>query len=69
MIPLSLASSTKIISCKYFGGVLFITLWTVLSKVDHASLWKHIMMDVVGKSVGYFVAWQLRRRRVEIRYS
>lgn len=37
-IPLSLASSTKIISLSNCGGVLLITLCTVLSRVDHASL-------------------------------
>lgn len=36
--PLVLASSTNIISLRYLGGVLLITLCTVLKRVDHASL-------------------------------
>ena len=35
------------------------TLWTVLNKVDHASLWNTITMLVFGKYLGYSFFLQL----------
>jgi len=53
IVPLSLASSTRIISFKSGRGDLLITLHTVRNKVDQASLWNTITIEVVGNSVGY----------------
>jgi hypothetical protein len=60
--PLSLASSTRIISLSKAGGDLFITLWTVRSNVDHASLWKTITTLVSGNTEigGYFLFLHLK---------
>ena len=46
--PKVLASSTRIISCISSAGERCITLYTVLSNADCASLWKHIMILVLG---------------------
>ena len=46
--PLSLASSTKIISFKRARGERFITLQTVRNNVVQASLWNTITIEVVG---------------------
>lgn len=48
-LPLSLLSSTRIISSNKCLGDLLITLYTVLSNVLQASLWKTIIIDVFGK--------------------
>lgn len=53
IVPLSLASSTRIISFKSGLGDLLITLHTVRNKVDQASLWNTITIEVVGNSAGY----------------
>ena len=53
IVPLSLASSTRIISFKSGRGDLLITLHTVRNKVDQASLWNTITIEVVGNSAGY----------------
>ena len=46
--PKVLASSTRIISCISSAGERCITLCTVLSNADCASLWKHIMILLLG---------------------
>lgn len=59
--PLSLASSTnKISSNKCFGDRL-ITLQTVLSKTDQASLWNTIIIDVLGRSYWYLFCMHLHQ--------
>lgn len=50
--PVSLMSSTKMISSRKWDGVRFITLDTVRSKVLNSSLWKHMMMLAVGRLNG-----------------
>ena len=47
-LPSTLASSTKIISFSSIAGEVYITLWTVLSRVDQASLWKTMITLVLG---------------------
>lgn len=46
-------SSTRITSCIRWSGDLSKTEWTVLTSTDHASLWKHIITAVGGRSVKY----------------
>ncbi len=48
--PLSLASSTRMISLSSGRGERLMTLWMVLSSVDHASLWNTITTLVSGSS-------------------
>ena len=50
----------KIIHLSNGRGDLFIALHIVLNKVDQASLWKTITIDVVGSSVGYCLVLQLK---------
>ena len=40
-------------------------LCTVRSKVDHASLWKQMMIDVDGRLLGYSLSTHLRERERE----
>jgi hypothetical protein len=58
--PLSLASSTKMISCRDDLGDLSITLVTVRKSVENASLWKTMMTEVVGNFAGYSFTRQLK---------
>ena len=48
-IPATLASSTKMISLSKMAGAVCRTLYTVLRRVDQASLWKTIITLVVGR--------------------
>lgn len=61
-LPLSLKSSMRIISSSRRGGVLFITLCTVLNNVDQASLWKQIITLLLGKWMGYFLLLHLKEK-------
>ena len=47
-LPRSLKSSTSTISAISSGGERFSTLWTVRRREDQPSLWKGMMMLVLG---------------------
>ena len=47
------------ISLSKFGGDRFKIEYTLRMSTDQASLWKHMMTDAVGKSVGYLSSLQL----------
>lgn len=55
-----LLSSTRIISLTNSRGDRFIMLHRDRTNVDHASLWKIMMMDVVGSADGYSICKHLR---------
>lgn len=59
LVPLSLKSSTRMISAMSCGGERLRTLWTVRSRDDQPSLWKGMMMLVVGRSSAYSFVLQL----------
>lgn len=61
--PLSLASSTKMISFRSERGERLITLHTVRNSVVQASLWNTITIEVVGSFGGYCFFLQLRDGR------
>ena len=48
-LPRSLKSSTSTISAISSGGERFSTLWTVRRREDQPSLWKGMMMLVLGR--------------------
>ena len=47
---MSEASSTSTISLSRCLGLLSMTECTVRNRIDQASLWKHMMTEVVGRS-------------------
>ena len=49
-----LKSSSRIISCNNFFGVLLTILETVLNKVDHSSLWKQMTMEAFKLMIAWF---------------
>lgn len=61
--PRSLASSTSTISTSRCLGERLMTLWTVRSRVLHASLWNTMTMLVLGRSSGYTLFLHLMERQ------
>lgn len=58
-LPLSLKSSTSMTSVMSCGGERLSTLWTVLSRDDQPSLWKGMMILVLGSFSAYSFCLQL----------
>lgn len=58
-LPRSLKSSTSTISAISSGGERFSTLWTVRRREDQPSLWKGMMMLVLGRVSRYRLLLQL----------
>jgi len=58
--PLSEASSIRMTSFRRASGDRLMTEWTVLKRVEKASLLKMMMMEVCGSVLGYTLIWHLK---------
>jgi hypothetical protein len=67
LLPLSEASSTRRISWSSSLGAVLMMECTVLRRVDQASLWKTMTIDVDGRSSGKVFFLHLRYRKEDKR--